>query len=315
MDLVATLREKISALADGPHVVGLRAVGRHVEAAFRHLERGKQNRDDSAFFDCILRSNHAFEGSLKEAYRVLAEKDPEHVRPFDIESYLEGNNLLHARVLSLFTAYRKEWRNPSTHDYRLSFSESEAFVATVSVCAFACLLCDQIAERLAFEASRKQAEEARSALGTPAEVARPLRERIASALLTFGASSEPESRFQGELESHLVGAVSGFLTGLLPDCRVESDERLVDGRPERADLLIRKGDELVIVELKRTHWSRTVLYEVLGQLEHYMLLARAKAAIAFLAAGEESKYELHEHEVPHGHGHITVVRPVKKRGA
>jgi hypothetical protein len=314
MDLAATLRQKIAAVGDGPHLVGLRSVERHVEAAFRHLERGKRDRDDSAFFDSILRSNHAFEGSLKEAYRVLAGKDPENARPFDIESYLESNSLLHARVLSMFTGYRKEWRNPSTHDHRLSFNESEAFIATVTVCAFACLLCDQIAERLAFEATKLEAERHRAGLAPEiAKVNEPLRVRVASALLTFGTSYEPEGRYGEETARHLVGAASGFLAGLMPDCQVSSEERLLDGRPERADVVVRKGDQRVIVEFKHSHWSRSLLYELLGQLEHYMLLTKGNAAVAFVAASDVSKYELHEHEVPHGQGHITIVRPVRKR--
>jgi hypothetical protein len=230
------------------------------------------------------------------------------------ESYFESTNILHVRVLSLFTAYRKEWRNPSTHDYRLSFNESEAFIATVSVCAFACLLCDQIAERLAFAASKLEAEQNRATHGIDlARPNEPLHTKVAKALLSFGSTYEAEGRYHGEAESHLVGAVSGFLTGLLPDCQVRSEERLLEGRPERADLTVRKDDQLVIVELKRTHWSRSVLYETLGQLEHYMLLSKAHAAVAFVAAPDPTKYELHEHEVPHGQGHITIVRPIKKR--
>ena len=93
MDLVDTLRKKIDVLEDGEYVPGLKAVLLHIETAFRHLSRGQETDDDTAFTDAIYRTNQAFEGSVKEAYRVLAGHDPAKKRPFDIENYLEQNNI------------------------------------------------------------------------------------------------------------------------------------------------------------------------------------------------------------------------------
>src|SRR5262249_49401315 len=137
MDLFAILRSKIDTLPEGDYSSGLSAVVRHLETSFNHLSRGQQQGEETAFTDAIYRTNQAFEGSIKEAYRVLAQQDPGQQRPYDIENYLENNKLLRQRVLSQFTNYRKEWRNPSTHDYKLDFNESEAFLAIVSVSAFA----------------------------------------------------------------------------------------------------------------------------------------------------------------------------------
>ena len=89
MDLVDTLRTKIDVLGDGDYLPGLRAVLLHIETAFRHLSRGQATDDDTAFTDAIYRTNQAFEGSVKEAYRVLAGHDPAKKRPYEIESYLE----------------------------------------------------------------------------------------------------------------------------------------------------------------------------------------------------------------------------------
>jgi hypothetical protein len=85
---------------------------------------------------------------------VLAGKDPAKQRPYDIEKYLEQKAAFRQRVLAQFTNYRTEWRNPSTHDYKLDFDESEAFLAIVSVSAFACLLFDQIAEHLSYQKAK-----------------------------------------------------------------------------------------------------------------------------------------------------------------
>ena len=137
MNLVETLQKKIEVLGAGEYVPGLRAVLMHIETAFKHLSRGQRTDDQAAFTDAIYRTNQAFEGSIKEAYRVLAGQDPTKTRPFDIENYLEKNSVFRTRVLNQISSYRKEWRNPSTHDYKLDFDESEAFLAIVSVSALA----------------------------------------------------------------------------------------------------------------------------------------------------------------------------------
>ena len=89
-----------------------------------------------------------------QAYRVLTGRDPLKVRPFDIENFFQEQGSLRPRVLEQFSNYRTDWRNPSTHDYRLDFDEDEALLAIVSVCAFAIVLIDQIAEKLSFEAAK-----------------------------------------------------------------------------------------------------------------------------------------------------------------
>jgi hypothetical protein len=78
MDLLDVIRKQIDRLSEGPHSVGLRSVLRHIEAAYGHLSRGQTQQDDSAFTDAIYRTNQAFEGSIKEAYRILAAKHLNH---------------------------------------------------------------------------------------------------------------------------------------------------------------------------------------------------------------------------------------------
>jgi hypothetical protein len=73
MDLQKILREKIDALPDGLHMKGLRSVKLHIDNAAKHFERGHRESDQSLFTDAIYRCNQAFEGSIKEAYCVLAE--------------------------------------------------------------------------------------------------------------------------------------------------------------------------------------------------------------------------------------------------
>jgi hypothetical protein len=75
MDITKIVKDRVATLSDGDHKAGLFAVVRHIEVAEEHLVRGNLG-DHSAFTDAVYRSNQAFEGSLKEAYRVLTDKDP-----------------------------------------------------------------------------------------------------------------------------------------------------------------------------------------------------------------------------------------------
>ena len=86
MDLFAILRSKIGNLPRGEYSTGLRAVLRHLETSFRHLSRGQLDGDETAFTDVIYRTNQAFEGSIKEAYRVLAQQDPGGKKPSKLKT-------------------------------------------------------------------------------------------------------------------------------------------------------------------------------------------------------------------------------------
>ncbi|TIX48875.1 hypothetical protein [Alteraurantiacibacter aquimixticola] len=151
MDLLAIFDSAVAPLPEGPFTPGLKAIRRHIVAAIRHFEREDDGEQDS-FTDAIYRCNQAYEGGLKEAYRVLADEDPARLTPHQIESYLEEKKLLRPRVLKQLTRYREDYRNPSTHDYRLDFDEDEAILAIVAVCAFARTLINQISGKLAYNA-------------------------------------------------------------------------------------------------------------------------------------------------------------------
>jgi len=281
VDLVDTLRKKIDVLVDGEYVPGLKAVLLHIETAFRHLSRGQEADDETAFTDAIYRTNQAFEGSIKEAYRVLAGQDPAKKRPFDIENYLEQNNIFRSRVLSQLTTYRTEWRNPSAHDYKLDFDESEAFLAIVSVSAFSCLLLDQIAERIAYTKSQAEAEAQKAALkaSLAQTVNADLLVRLTDLLKQFCAihlhTVVPSAK---ESESQIIGALHGFLSSAAPELEVQTEARLDQKRPFRADLLVSRGGDKVVIELKRRLMKQTYANAV-AQVEHYLLIGGVKRGI------------------------------------
>ncbi|EJM03519.1 hypothetical protein PMI18_01629 [Pseudomonas sp. GM102] len=269
MDLVDTLRNKISALGDEECVPGLKAVLLHIETAFGHLSRGQEDGEDTAFTDSIYRTNQAFEGSIKEAYRVLANKDPGRKKPYEIENYLEKNGVFKPRVLSQLTTYRTEWRNPSSHDYKLNFDESEAFLAIVSVSAFSCLLLDQITERVAYNAAQAEAKREIQAAIESINAAKEagLLEWVAELFLRFLSHSEVDMKSgPARRQAQFIGGLSGYMATVAPELVVQTNVPL--GRMS-ADFIVAHGDEQVMVETKGRYssetfrWSLTQLHELL----------------------------------------------------
>ena len=200
----------------------------------------------------IFRCNQAFEGSIKEAYRVLAEKDPIKVRPYDIEQFLASNKILRKKVLDQFTNYRQEWRNPAAHDYTLDFDEDEALIAIVSVTVFAIVLTDQIDGRMAFNAT---ASATPSHTLSPEEKSAPLLDLVTNIILGFakkyvGGIGPTKNLFHDYYK--FEGAFSGYLSsGLSSVSGVEIElNEMFTGR--EADVVVRRGTERIAIELKLT---------------------------------------------------------------
>ena len=309
MDLIATLRDKIDALQDGEYVPGLRAVLLHVETAFRHLSRGRKEGDETAFTDAIYRTNQAFEGSIKEAFRVLAGQDPAKMKPFEIESYLEKNGVFRARVMRQFTNYRTEWRNPSTHDYKLGFDESEAFLAIVSVTAFACLLLDEISEKLSYLKSKADTESQQESLQkriSPSET--DLVSELIRAIQEFTSRHQAVSDVSRESEAQIMGALHGFLTAALPGVQVTTEVQLVPNRPFRVDFFLQRGDETVILDVKRRFFRKNY-QNALAQVEHYMLLGDVKNGILLFLPEKACELTLEEYIVRRIGARMIILKP------
>ena len=311
MDLVDTLKKKIDVLDEGDYRPGLKAVLLHIETAFRHLSRGQESDDDTAFTDAIYRTNQAFEGSVKEAYRVLAGQDPERKRPYDIENYLEQKNIFRSRVLSQLTTYRTEWRNPSAHDYKLDFDESEAFLAIVSVSAFACLLLDQIAERLAYTKSQAEAEAQKVALS--ASLAQTINAdilvRVTELLTQFCAIHLPSVTSSGKpTESQVIGALHGFLSSAAPELDVRTEARLDAENHFRADLLVARGEERLVIELKR-RFVRQSYVNAIAQVEQYLVIGGIKSGILLFLPDSPSEMERIDKTVSGIDGRLVVLAP------
>lgn len=312
MDIIAILRKKISLLDAGEHTAGLKATLSHIETAFRHLTRGQRDADQTAFTDAVYRTNQAFEGGIKEAYRVLTKKNPENVRPYDIESHFSKSGIFRQRVLDQFTNYRKEWRNPSTHDYKLDFNESEAFLAIVSVTAFSCLLLDEIAQRLAHDkelaAVQKIADSVRKDVnGNNSD----LLTRTTEALKAYFLRHSKEQVEKGT-EAQWLGSVSGFLSAIIPDAKIETEAPLgIDKLHVTADLLVVCENEKVVVEIKN-RLNILTYKSVLDQVEHMMFSSGIRDGVVFFLPTMLDSNKIFETEnvLFNGKGRLRTISPV-----
>jgi hypothetical protein len=246
LDVIDFIRVRAKRLVELRPASGVMSVVRHVEAAERHLKRAMDDDDAEYCNDVVYRTNQAFEGSLKEAYAILAQKDPTKKTPAEIEAYLDGSKVFAPRVVTLFTQYRQQWRNPSTHDHSIEFRRDEAFLAMLSVSAFAVILLDQMLERATFE--KEQAElAARPAKPMSAE---PMIDWLPLALGKFG--NELASRNADLSEVELLGAVRAFLETTFPKLVVRGD---VVGSDEfgrlRPDLVVSRDGEALVLEVYR----------------------------------------------------------------
>lgn len=204
----------------------------------------------------VYRTNHAYEGGLKEAFEKLTGKDGSRKSPHDIENHLEKSGVLRSRVLDIMRNYRQEWRNPSTHEYELFFTEQEALLAIITVSAFVAVLLDQIIDQLAVQQQQATISEQLPAitsaisnyqsLSFPDQVVELIRSFLTSPQFpaSVGPATHSESYFEAAMANFLREAEPSMTLALEPV--VEVGDQLL-----RPDLLLEKGGDTVVVEIKR----------------------------------------------------------------
>ena len=276
MDIVELIRSAAGTFAGTPHEAGVRAVVRHIERAEMHFRRGREEADDDSFNDVVYRTNQAFEGILKEAYVVLTGKDASKLRPVDLESHYSTNNVLKPRVSELLTNYRRQWRNPATHDHSLFFTEQEALLALVSICAFVVVLLDQMVEAYAFTLQTTKTDPSKIDIVPKTN---PLAMRIAEALERFPsiAATAPNTR-----EVEVLGALHAFLRTVVPDAMTAAEAIFEhEGRHDQVDLTVQDDNSLVILEVKIGRGSARKEAGI-AQLERYLQSSGAGTGILYL---------------------------------
>ena len=316
MDLLKLIKSKMRTFEGTPSEQGVDAVVHHIEISESHYELGKSN-GEHLYTDVIYRTNQAFEGALKEAYRILTGEDPSKKSPFQIEKYFESENVLRDRVLSQFTIYRTEWRNKSTHDYQLFFSSQEALLAIVSVSAFFNILLDQMTEKRSFDLEKeKVARRTKVFFGDGKEYgSMGFMQQVIELLKLFVSELNEEGVGASEIkEFELQGRLAGFISAADSEIEVLTEYPIDHGSGRlHLDMLLKKGDGRVIIELKRpsTYYNRRVR-EGMEQLKHYLIASKIDKGIIFAPSlGTPAREEYKEHfvDVPNGELKIAALSP------
>ncbi|MCE8019317.1 hypothetical protein HOP51_04165 [Halomonas sp. MCCC 1A11036] len=319
MDLLNIIKSKVQIFQGTGSQQGLEAVVHHIEIAESHFGQSK-NLGEHLYTDVIYRSNQAFEGALKEAYRVLKGEDPSKLSPYKIEKHLESEGILKERVLSQLTNYRTEWRNKSTHDYQLFFSSQEAMLAIVSVSAFFSILLDQMMEKHFYETEKARLSKVAKSLfeDVPDYGSMEFIQQCVELVTHFGTELQRDKPDRSQLkEQELLGKLSGFIAASDPQIRISTEKPInyASGRL-RVDMLLEKGDDAVILELKNSpHEWRRRAREGVEQLRHYLIASELSHGIVFIPALRPGwKHTVNEQSIdaPHGKLHIAVVAPDKE---
>lgn len=285
MDLLKLIRENSEGLVGTPFETGLAAVIRHVARAETYLVRGRDEKDPDYFNDVIYRTNQAYEGILKEAYGLLANQDGRKLRTAELEKHFAKESILSPRVSDAFQKYRQDWRNPSTHDHRLSFTEQDAMLALSTISTFVYLLVDQMIET---RSSRKQTERTTQGRNERAKKKlvgrkKSLGQTVAEVLMDHALSETIASFPRNTREVEIIGTIHGHLTAALPDVRIEQDRVLRGhGFQVRPDIVVHNG-ETVVIEVKQfKKIPGPNVLEGFAKIERYLETLGAREGILYL---------------------------------
>ena len=276
MDILKDIEKQIESIKAEDNSAYLEQIYSHLDRAELYYKQGQN--DEQYFNDVIYRSNQAYEGALKESYKVLAGKtefELNKTTPHKIEAHLKDNNIFRDRVLQLFENYRQEWRNKSTHDYKLIFKQDEAFIALTSVTSFVHLLLREILEKQAYN-KEKSKKNRKAKIQELNELLKQddknLAEKIVKLLFEFTESSIINSAHSTMFEVEILGMLNGFLSKSNEDLVVIREPKLELNQFMRPDFIIEYENENVILEIKK-HFSRQLLKSAIRQIISYLKAA------------------------------------------
>ena len=252
METLEVIRKKINSIKSEEKQIQIKTVLIHIEQAEKFLKLGINESESQFFTDVIYGTNQAFEGILKEAYTIISEKNAERKTPNDIEQYFINNSILHSRVLDLFTKYRTEWRNPSTHDYKLFFTEEEAYLAILSVTSFINVLLNQILEKMKFLEEQEILKNLNLKIISNIENYSKfsLLEKVEKLFKEFTDYLEPDRQVLNEAE--LLGILDAYLISAVPSIELIREPMFTkEKKAFRPDFLLKFKSESLIVEVKK----------------------------------------------------------------
>lgn len=292
MDILKEIESQINQIKRDDHTAYLDQIHNHLYRAETYYQHGQS--DPHFYNDVIYRSNQAYEGALKEAFKVLASKTEGQLHKtnlHDIENHFAKTKIFKTRVLQLFENYRKEWRNKATHDHNLIFDEKEAFIALVSVSSFVHLLLKQIQEGIAFKNEQNKIQQDEPALNNLKRIVESTTdtfvERLLNLLKDFSNRNKNIIGSPVFTSIELLGMLHGFLSQVSDDLIIDREPKIeFEGILFRPDFIFDYAGEKVVLEVKRTAQKTTIqnarMKSYIDQMVGYLLAANIKSGIIYI---------------------------------
>jgi hypothetical protein len=328
MDILELIKNQIDeALKVDNTLIGLNSVLTHIERAEFLLKRAIETEDEHLFTDVIYRTNHSYEGILKEAFEILTTSKAGNKTPYDIESYFLTHSLLNERVIELLKNYRQEWRNPSTHDYNLFFTYNEAFLAIMSISSFLHVFMNQIVEKLYYEKEKEaiKSELTKIKKGIENDYNKlDFIDKVKSIFIAFAKRNLNKSIEElrvSRFETEILGSLTGYIETLDRKIKIEAEPIIkTDNRRLHPDLILEQSKEKLLVELKISRRDRPFLMNrqiFEDQLLSYLIHTQINQGILFILPNEmteQDEYEVETKELNIGKDKIKIMTIYLKRG-
>jgi len=321
MDALKLIKKQINETTEvDTTLIGLNSVLTHIERAEFLLKKAMETDDEHFYTDVIYRTNHSYEGILKEAYEVFTGKDGSKKTPNDIEKYFLSNNILNERVVELMKNYRQEWRNPSTHDYNLFFTYAEAFLAIMSISSFVHILMQQIIEKTYYEKEKNTIKKELTKVKKGIEnnfQKLDFIEKIRTILIAFAkrnVSKSIEEIRVSRFETEILGSLIAYIELFDKKIKIEAEPLIkVAGRRLHPDLILERDGEKILIELKISRRERRFgmnrqIFE--DQLISYLIHTNINKGVLFVLPNEmkeEDEYEVNNKILKVGEKEITIM--------
>lgn len=301
-------------------LIGLNSVFTHIKRAESLLNLAQAQEDDQYFTDVIYRTNHSYEGILKESYQVLTGKNGDRKTPNQIEKHFLEHELLNERVIELLTNYREKWRNPSTHDHNLFFTYDEAFLAIMSISSFVHVFLTQILEKVYYTKEKTAVKNELSKIRKGIENDYKnfiLKDKVKTILQAFGKrniSKSDEELRRSRFETEIIGSLTAYIEALDKNIKIDVEPIIKSGnRQLRPDLILEEKKEKVLIEVKinrrnRRGFMNERIFE--DQLLSYLIHTDIRTGILFIVPSEmkeDDEYELTEKTLEVGGNKIELL--------
>jgi hypothetical protein len=107
----------------------------------------------------------------------------------------------------------------------------------------------------------------------------------------------------------VIGAIDGFLSSAAPELKVQTEARFGEEKSFHADLLVSRGEEKVVVELKRRLIEQHY-WNAVAQVAYYLNVGDIMDGILLFLPDGPSEMERLEAVVKGTSGRLVVLSPV-----